>query len=174
MDFGRNIASSLKEYFMRKNEIERQFHIEKLNACYVSSIDNDRLEEWPHYFIEDCLYRITTKEDFDSGRLIGVIYASSQNMLIDRVTSLRDANIYEPHSYRHILSVPMILSDDSGILKVETNFLVIRTMHDGDTILFASGQYLDQVIGEGSDMKFIERTVVTDSQKFDTLLAIPL
>ena len=95
-------------------------------------------------------------------------------MLIDRVTSLRDANIYEPHSYRHILSVPMILSDDSGILKVETNFLVIRTMHDGDTILFASGQYLDQVIGEGSDMKFIERTVVTDSQKFDTLLAIPL
>ena len=58
MDFGRNIASSLKEHFMRKNEIERQFHIEKLNACYVSSIDNNRLEEWPHYFIEDCLYRI--------------------------------------------------------------------------------------------------------------------
>jgi anthranilate 1,2-dioxygenase small subunit len=94
--------------------------------------------------------------------------------LIDRVTSLRDANIYEAHNYRHILATPLILSDQEGILKVETNFSVIRTMHDGDSILFASGRYLDQIIGAGSALKFLERIVVTDSRKFDTLLAIPL
>jgi len=159
---------------MNQDEIERQFHVQNLNARYVSTIDNDRLEDWPDYFTEDCLYRITTKEDFDEGLLLGIIYATTRNMLIDRVTSLRDANIYEAHNYRHILATPLILSDQEGILKVETNFSVIRTMHDGDSILFASGRYLDQIIGAGSALKFLERIVVTDSRKFDTLLAIPL
>ena len=159
---------------MSQDEIERQFHVQNLNARYVSTIDNDRLEDWPDYFTEDCLYRITTKEDFDEGLLLGIIYATTRNMLIDRVTSLRDANIYEAHNYRHILTTPLILSDQEGILKVETNFSVIRTMHDGDSILFASGRYLDQIIGAGSALKILERIVVTDSRKFDTLLAIPL
>ena len=47
-------------------------------------------------------------------------------------------------------------------------------MHDGDSILFATGRYLDQILRVGSDLYFRERIVVTDSRKFDTLLAIPL
>ena len=67
---------------MSQDEIERQFHVQNLNARYVSTIDNDRLENWPDYFTEDCLYRITTKEDFDEGLLLGIIYATTRNMLI--------------------------------------------------------------------------------------------
>jgi anthranilate 1,2-dioxygenase small subunit len=52
------------------------------------------------------------------------------------------------------------------------NFLVIRIMHDGATLLFASGRYVDCIVVP--DMKYEERIVVCDSRRFDTLLAIPL
>ena len=155
-------------------KIQEQFHIQNLHARYASTIDNDRLEEWPDYFTEDCHYRITTKEDFEAGLSLGIIYATTKNMLIDRVTALRDANIYEAQTYRHILSIPIIISDVGEILRVEANFLVIRIMHDGGSVLFATGRYLDEILKVGSDLYFRERVVVTDSRKFDTLLAIPL
>jgi anthranilate 1,2-dioxygenase small subunit len=52
------------------------------------------------------------------------------------------------------------------------NFLVIRIMQDGDTMLFASGRYVDRILI--SEMLYEERVVICDSRRFDTLLAIPL
>ena len=151
-----------------------EIQIQNLNARYASVIDNDRLEEWPNFFTEDCLYRIATKEDFDQDLLFGVILATSRNMLIDRVTSLREANIYESQCYRHIISTPLILQEKNNMYEVETNFIVVRIMHDGDSMLFASGRYLDKIKRTTSYLLFAERVVITDSKKFDTLLAIPL
>ena len=92
-------------------------------------------------------------------------------MLRDRVTALRTANIFERHSYRHIVGLPMI--DPSGVT-AETPFLVARIMRDGRTDVFATGVYLDRLHDEGADLRFAERIVVCDSSFFDTLLAIPL
>ena len=47
-------------------------------------------------------------------------------------------------------------------------------MHGGDSSLFATGRYLDRIDISGPEFKFLERTVVLDSQKIDTLLVIPL
>ncbi len=48
-------------------------------------------------------------------------------------------------------------------------------MHDdGETTLFATGRYLDRLdVGAIPAFRFIERLVVLDSQKIDTLLVIP-
>jgi hypothetical protein len=56
------------------------------------------------------------------------------------------------------------------------NFLVIRVMESGDTLVFASGRYLDRIVlaGEHGEPQYEERVVVCDSRRFDTLLAIPL
>ena len=151
-----------------------EIQIQNLNARYASVIDNDRLEEWPNFFTKDCLYRIATKEDFDQGLLLGVILATSRDMLIDRVTSLREANIFESQCYRHIISTPLIFEENINIYQAETNFIVIRVMHDGDSILYASGRYLDKIENTADGLLFAERVVITDSRKFDTLLAIPL
>ena len=47
-------------------------------------------------------------------------------------------------------------------------------MHDGETSLFATGRYLDRIDLSAEPYRFIERLVVLDSQKIDTLLVIPL
>jgi hypothetical protein len=45
-------------------------------------------------------------------------------------------------------------------------------MENGETMLFASGRYVDRIATK--EMLYEERVVVCDSRRFDTLLAIPL
>lgn len=149
---------------------ELLFRVAALNSEYGACLDDDRLEDWPGFFVDRCLYKITTADNHKRGYEAGVVYADSKAMLLDRVAALREANIYERQAYRHIVGMPRLLAGDG----VETPFLVIRTMRDGRMDLFATGRYLDRVEDVGGALRFAERIVVCDSSRFDTLLAIPL
>jgi anthranilate 1,2-dioxygenase small subunit/terephthalate 1,2-dioxygenase oxygenase component beta subunit len=146
----------------------------ELNAAYAAAIDSDRLEEWPDFFVDDCLYKITSADNHRRGHAAGIVYADSRAMLRDRVTALRRANIYERQNYRHIIGLPLITAHGAGEIAAETPFLVVRIMRDGRTDLFATGTYRDRLRDDASRLRFIERIVVCDSAYFDTLLAIPL
>jgi anthranilate 1,2-dioxygenase small subunit len=151
-----------------------QPQVAQLNAEYARAIDDDRLEDWPGFFSESCLYTITSADNHRQGLPAGLMYADSNGMLRDRVSALRKANIYERQTYRHLIGLPAILGEkDSGTL-TETPFLVVRIMRDGRMDLFATGRYLDALIEEAGTLKFRERVVVCDSSRIDTLLAIPL
>jgi 3-phenylpropionate/cinnamic acid dioxygenase small subunit len=145
-----------------------------VQAAYIRCIDTNALEEWPDFFTEDCLYKVTTAENHKNGFEAGIIYADSRNMLTDRVLALRQANIYEKQLYRHILGLPIILSNGGGEAETETPFLVVRIMHDGQTDVFATGVYLDTLRAQGNQIRFARRLVVCDSSRIDTLMAIPL
>jgi 3-phenylpropionate/cinnamic acid dioxygenase small subunit len=155
-------------------EIARRLELQDLYAEYAACLDSDALERWPDFFTDDCTYRITTAENHEAGLPLGLIYASSQRMLHDRVSALRDANIYEPQRYRHLICGIQITAQDGSAFDVTANFLVVRTMQDGGMIVFAVGQYLDRVAQSESGWKFARKIVVLDSRQIDTLLAIPL
>jgi len=144
------------------------------NAAYAQAIDNDALEQWPSFFAEDCLYRITNVENEREGLPSGVVYADSRAMLEDRIAALREANIYERHRYRHILGVPVVESADEQGAVARTPFLVARIMHTGETTLFATGEYRDRFRMSGGKLLLSERVAVCDSNVTDTLLALPL
>ena len=145
-----------------------------LLADYAACIDADALEDWPDFFTEACHYKITTAYNHAHDLPAGLIYAHNRNMLLDRVAALRKANIYEPQRYRHIVSAPRITGVTSETIEAEISFLVVRIMHDGTTDLFATGRYLDRIDVSGERPRFVEKLVVLDSDKIDTLLAIPL
>jgi 3-phenylpropionate/cinnamic acid dioxygenase small subunit len=151
-----------------------RLQVQDLIAHYVDVIDQDRLEAWPDLFTEKCRYLITSAESYDDGLPHGVIYADSRGMLRDRVSALREANIYEAQRYRHLVGPIWVEADTEMTVRARSHFLVIRIMHTGDTMLFASGVYRDRIDISRTPYQFIERIVVTDSHKFDTLLAIPL
>jgi anthranilate 1,2-dioxygenase small subunit len=65
------------------------------------------------------------------------------------------------------------LKEDDAVIEAQTSFLVVRVMRDGQTILFASGRYIDRVLVQSPPV-FAEKIVVCDSSRIDTLLAIPL
>ncbi len=156
------------------SDADTLFRLAALNTDYASCIDADRLEEWPGLFLEHCLYKITTADNHRRGYAAGVVYADSRAMLTDRVAALREANIYERQTYRHIIGMPGLRPGDAGEIAAETPFLVVRTMRDGQMDLFAAGVYLDRVRQDAGRLRFAERLVVCDSSRFDTLLAIPL
>jgi 3-phenylpropionate/cinnamic acid dioxygenase small subunit len=148
--------------------------VAELNAAYAATIDADRLEAWPDFFVGNCLYKITSAENRRRGYTAGIIYADSRAMLRDRVTALRTANIYERQIYRHIVGLPVLGTIGAGGIAAEAPFIVLRIMRDGRTDLFASGVYIDRICDQGGSLRFAERIVVCDSSHFDTLLAIPL
>jgi anthranilate 1,2-dioxygenase small subunit len=145
-----------------------------VQAAYIRCIDSDALESWPDFFLDDCLYKVTTAENQRNGFDAGMIYADSKGMLIDRIRALRDANIYERQSYRHILGLPSVLKNGGGEAECETPFLVVRIMHDGQSDVFATGVYVDTLRAAGNDLKFAKRLVICDSSRVDTLMALPL
>jgi 3-phenylpropionate/cinnamic acid dioxygenase small subunit len=157
-------------------DIELQLRIENLLARYAHCIDDDRLEEWPEFFVAEGRYRVTTAENLERGLPLPIIYADSRAMMRDRVAALRQANIYEPQRYRHLVSSVLIEPIDARSAKAASNFQVVRVMQTGEATLFATGRYLDRVRleGEGGRPQLEERVVVLDSRAIDTLLAIPL
>ena len=148
--------------------------INHVQNAYARCIDSGDLERWPDFFEENCVYKITTADNYNAGLEAGIIFANSRGMLLDRVASLREANIYERHVYRHFLGQPWIVSEDAGEARSETSFFVARIMRDGTTDVYATGRYIDVYRLNGGHPKLRERIVVCDSSRFDTLLALPL
>jgi len=148
--------------------------IEELLARYVHCIDNDALEAWPDFFVEGGQYLVTTRQNHSSGWPIGIMYCDGRGMMLDRVTALRKAIVFEPHVYRHIVGSILIghAADDS--YDVKSGFQVLRTAAEGTTVIYGCGRYLDEVIAQGGRMLFRKRTVILVSSRIDTLLVIPL
>lgn len=153
--------------------------IARAQASYVRCIDSDQLEAWPDFFTDPCFYQITTADNYRRGLPAGLVWADTQGMLKDRVSALREANIYEQHSYRHMLGQPAVLSESgagTGVHEAdsETPFLVLRITGNGPTDVFASGVYMDRYLINGDRALLRRRVVVCDSSRIDTLLALPL
>lgn len=154
--------------------IARRLELEELYADYAHCLDSDALEAWPDFFSEDCHYRITSGENYAAAMPLGIVYANSRDMLRDRISALRQANIYEPQTYRHLIA-NLRIGDESGErVELSANFLVVRTMQDGAMTLFAAGRYIDRLVRSSGVWKFASKIVVLDSRVIDTLLAIPL
>ncbi|MGE3244839.1 MAG: nuclear transport factor 2 family protein [Beijerinckiaceae bacterium] len=148
--------------------------IQNLLAQYAHAIDDDRLEEWSSFFLPDGEYRITSRENFERGLPLALVYCTGTGMLDDRISALRTANIYEPHTYCHIVGAPEILSAGSRRYETRTNFTLLRTMSEGAMSIFACGKYLDTIAETGDGLKFARRHIVLDSRRIDTLLVIPV
>lgn len=156
-------------------DLETTFKVQELQARYIQALDDDRLEDWPNFFTDQCRYLVTTADNLAQGMPLGMIYATSRAMLRDRVRSLRDANVYEAQRYRHMIAPPVIERGEGGVVHAKTSFMVVRIMHSGEATMFVTGRYDDRILLDGPEApRFVEKVVVLDSRVIDTLLAIPI
>lgn len=155
-------------------DLALRLRIEALFADYVQCIDDDALEQWPDFFTRDGVYRITSRENMSLGMPVCLVYCEGRGMMADRVSAMRTANIYEPHTYNHSVSALKILSVAADGIRTQSNFVVFRTMADGAMSLFNCGRYMDRVVEENGVLKLADRLVVLESRRIDTLLVIPI
>jgi anthranilate 1,2-dioxygenase small subunit len=146
----------------------------QLLADYTYVLDEGPLTDWPTFFTETCLYRITTRQNEERNMPLSIMLCDNHAMLYDRVEAVEKANIFEPHYYRHVLSDSRLLRTTPDSIVTETSFICVRTMLDGRMCLFAAGKYVDEIVLEGDRRLFRAKTVVLDSSQIDTLIAKPL
>lgn len=156
------------------DEMTLWFELHILQDQYINTLDNDRLEIWPTLFTEDCLYEIVPKENADMGLPIGVIFCDNQKMLRDRVVSLRNANIFEEHSYRHMTSGLCVVAQRDGVIETESNYVVIQTRTNGESNVFQAGKYCDKVVRTAEGLRYQSKRVIYDTSRVQTLLATPI
>jgi anthranilate 1,2-dioxygenase small subunit len=155
-------------------KMKQWFELYGLQNRYISALDNDRLEDWPSFFTEDCLYEIVPKENDDAGLPVGIIHCTNQRMLRDRVVSLRNANIFEAHSYRHFVSGLVILAEAEDAVETESSYVVVQTRTDGESFVYQAGRYLDRVVRVGGSWRYARKRVIYDTSRVQTLLATPI
>ena len=148
--------------------------VEDFLAEIVFALDDDRLEDWPGFFAEDAVYRIVPREGYDAGRPIGILQCEGRGMMRDRVLALRTANIFEPHTYCHLLGRPRIERAADGALTARSNFVLYRTMQGGGTEVFAAGKYLDRIVEHDGALRLAGRDVVVESRRVDILVVLPI
>lgn len=144
-----------------------------LNDC-AHAIDDGEFERWPEFFAEDASYKVITRENFDAGLPMGIMYCEGRGMMSDRVMALRTANIYEPHTYCHIHGRTRLVDCDETGVHARTNFTVIRTMQDGRMEIYAAGKYVDILADDGGRLLLRDRQVVLESRRVDILLVFPI
>jgi anthranilate 1,2-dioxygenase small subunit len=150
------------------------YEMQRLQELYVSIIDADRLEEWPDLFTEDCVYEIVPRENADLELPIGVMHCFGRAMLSDRVTSLRKANVFEPHIYRHVTSGLDLTPVDDDTVEMQSNYVVVQTLSDGASRVYQAGRYFDRVLRTSRGWRFQRKRAVYDTSRVQTLLVTPV
>lgn len=150
------------------------FRVQQLLAEYVEIIDDDRLERWPELFVERAVYRVVPRENADRGLPAAAIDCDSRGMLVDRVVSLRQANIYGLHYHRHLLSNLRITARDGDEVRAQCNYAVLQTRSNGETSIYSAGKYVDRIVAEQGVLRFAEKHVIFDTYRIDSLMVRPL
>lgn len=154
---------------------EQRAAIDRLMVDYVHAIDEGEYERWPTFFTEDGRYQVTGRDNHARGWVAGMLLCDNRDMMVDRIYSLRQVNVWEPHTYRHVIGPTRLLDAAAdGSIGAQTNYICVRTMHNGEQKLFSTGRYLDRIVFEDGEPRLRSRLVIADSNQIDTLLVIPL
>jgi len=145
-----------------------------LEYAYGRCIAENRLEEWPEFFAEPCLYRVVPRENDELGFPLSIMMCDSRGMLQDRVRSLREANIYNIHYPLYQISNIEVVGEDGGTLDVRAIYAAFQTDREGHTKVFSVGRYRDKVVFVNGQPRFREKVVVLDTFNVPNLLAVPL
>ena len=146
---------------------ELRLEIEEFHFDYCNTLDRGALEDWPAYFTEHAVYRITARENADAGLPVGLVYADSRAMIRDRAFAIKHTQMFAPRYMQHFVSNVRVISvaDDAqgGGIKAQSNYMLLQTLVDGPTTLHQSGRYYDTFVREAGRLLLKERQCVYDS-----------
>jgi 3-phenylpropionate/cinnamic acid dioxygenase small subunit len=147
--------------------------VEDFYAEYAEAIDGGALERWPELFVEPCLYRIVSKENYDKGLPLSLMRCESIGMLKDRAFASRELNVYAPRAWRH--SITQIRARDEGErITVRANFVVFESLHEQHTRVLCAGRYLDTLMRTEAGLRLREKICVYDAALIPGSIVMPI
>src|SRR5262245_60287708 len=156
------------------NARELRLEVEELYSAYAACLNEERFEEWPEFFTNDCTYKIIPRENFERELPLATWWCESKGGLLDRVVAIRKTMMYAPRSVRRMVTGIQILGWVGETLAVRANYLALETLLDEPTRIFNCGQYRDTLVVAGDRLRFKEKLCIFDSLLVPNSLIYPL
>jgi 3-phenylpropionate/cinnamic acid dioxygenase small subunit len=154
---------------------ELRLEIEEFNAEYAAVLDAGRVQDWPQFFAEDAIYRITGRENADAGLPVGLVYCEGMGMLRDRALAISRTTMFAPRYLLHQVTNTRVLAvDPSGEISAQANYALFETLVDEKTTLQQVGRYHDRFVRQDGRLKLKARHCIYDSLIIDTALIYPV
>ena len=145
-----------------------------LYHAYASALDAREYERWPDFFIDECVYRLQPRENFDRGYPLATMAFESKGMLKDRVYGITETLAHDPYYQRHVVGVPLVRRVDGDLIESEASYAVFRTRQNEVSEVFNVGRYIDVVRRTADGLRFASRICVFDSEMIPTSIIYPI
>ena len=145
-----------------------------LYHAYASALDAREYERWPDFFIDEGVYRLQPRENFDRGYPLATMAFESKGMLKDRVYGITETLAHDPYYQRHVVGVPLVRRVDGDMIESEASYAVFRTRQNEVSEVFNVGRYIDGVRRTADGLRFASRICVFDSEMIPTSIIYPI
>lgn len=151
----------------------RHLRVEEFYARYTECLDQERFEDWPDFFVEDCLYKIVPRINHARGLPLATWLSEGRGYLLDRITGIRRTSVYGPRYIRRMVSGIRVVAQQGDALTVRSNFAVFETLPDEFTRVFSVGESHDRIVITAAGLLFREKICVFDSELVPNSLIYP-
>jgi 3-phenylpropionate/cinnamic acid dioxygenase small subunit len=142
---------------------ELRLDVQEFYARYAECLDGGRLQVWPEFFLDTCVYRITTRRNLRLGPDEDLVSLATRTAMRDRIVAIGQSEDYEPHTQRHFVSNFRIQVAGDDELRAQANFQILRTFPEQRSGYFVSGSYSDRISITAGRLHFREKICVLDS-----------
>jgi len=161
-----------------KNAVKINFEdylaVAQLYADYSQAVDSGDWDLWPEFFVEDCLYKLIPRENYERGLPLSTLAFDSKGMLKDRVYGIRETLFHDPYYQRHVVGAPLIHQAGQNRFESEANYAVFRTKLSQESTVFNVGRYIDVIVRTAEGLKFASRLCVYDSEMIPNSIIYPI
>lgn len=151
-----------------------RLEIEDFNTEYAAVLDRGDLRDWPRFFTEDAIYRVTGRENYDESLPLGTLYCDSRAMMEDRVFAILNTAVYAPRTLLHLVTNARVIGTSDGTIAAEANFLIVQNLLDRNPKLLMGGRYCDAFVRADGRLLLKERHCVYDTLTVQTSIVVPV
>jgi len=155
-------------------EFRDYYELSQLYTEYALAIDSGNWDDWPEFFIEECIYRLQPRENYERGFPLATLAFESKAMLKDRVYGVRETLFHDPYYQRHVVSAPTVRQWQKDRIESEANYAVFRTKLSEPSIVYNVGRYIDVVVRTSEGLKFASRECIYDTEMIPNSIIYPI
>lgn len=151
-----------------------RLQLEDLYANYGATLDYGKIEHWPDFFTDDCIYKLISRENYDLGLPLGTMFAEKRGGLEDRVTAVVKTSVYHERTITHLITGVRLLGESRGVITATANYSVLETLPNQYTRVLNSGRYDDKIVRKGGKLLFKEKLCIFDSALVPASIIYPI
>jgi salicylate 5-hydroxylase small subunit len=148
--------------------------VQEFYSRYAECLEGGRLIHWPEFFVDACVYRVTTRRNFRLRLEEDLITLTGKTALRDHIAGIGRSEDFEPYLQRLYIANFRIQESSAEELHVQANFQVLRTFPERRAELFVSGSYQDRIAISRQRLYISEKLCLLDSDVLPESLDFPI